>query len=44
MLFVTLAGLGVISLTVVATLCLKVLFAIVAELYLVTVDKLGVIS
>ncbi len=43
-LLVTLARLSVVKLAEVATLSLKVLIAIVAELDLATMDKLGVIS
>ena len=44
MLLVTLTRLGIIKLTEIATLWLKVFIAIMAELYLVTADKLCIIS
>jgi hypothetical protein len=43
-LLVTLARLSVVKFAIVATLSLKVLIAIVTELDLATMDKLGVIS
>ena len=43
-LLVTLTRLSVVKLAIVATLSLKVLVAIVAELYLSAMDKLSVIS